>query len=369
MMDSLVDILKKLREGAYQNEEHVRLSLVARILQDLGWDIWNPRQVNAEFAPTRAEDNTRVDFALFSTSQTPSVLIEVKAVGKIANLEQAERQLRDYNKNFSAPFCLITDGRVWRFYYPQTAGEFSEKCFKVLDLLADDLNDTESALKAFLSKSAIANGDAEKEAKILLKLTRTQRAMEECLPRARRLTQEPPYPSLPDALITLVAEVGFQINRQDAEDFISKPRREMPPQPPPPTKGEDKDVIQPNPERPGSLRFTAVDEGRIGEFHANAWNGLVVAGIKIALERGHTVADLNEWLSANVEEGIVTDRGFQPIPRTSVSLQSMQTEKAWENAFALAKKLALPIQVRFHWRQTDGAAHPGKQGILRWSPE
>ena len=57
MRDILADIQAKLREGAYQNEEHVRLSLVARILQGLGWDVWNPRQVNAEFAPARTEDN------------------------------------------------------------------------------------------------------------------------------------------------------------------------------------------------------------------------------------------------------------------------------------------------------------------------
>ena len=182
MMDSLVDIQKKLREGAYQNEEHVRLSLVARILQDLGWEIWNPRQVNTEFAPVRAEDSTKVDVALFATPQVPSVFIEVKAVGKIVNLEQTERQMRDYNRNVSAAFCVITDGHVWRFYYSQTGGEFASKCFRVLDLLADDLNDTESAFRAFLSKSAIASGDAEKDSQALLKLTRTQRAMEECLP-------------------------------------------------------------------------------------------------------------------------------------------------------------------------------------------
>lgn len=33
------DIQKKLKANVYQNEEHVRLSLVARVVQALGWDI------------------------------------------------------------------------------------------------------------------------------------------------------------------------------------------------------------------------------------------------------------------------------------------------------------------------------------------
>ena len=33
------DIRRKLQAGVYQNEEHVRLSLVARVVQALGWDI------------------------------------------------------------------------------------------------------------------------------------------------------------------------------------------------------------------------------------------------------------------------------------------------------------------------------------------
>ncbi len=101
MRETIRDIQNKLREGLYCNEEHVRLSLVARILQSLGWDIWNPKETNCEFIVAPTEDSTRVDIALFDISTNPSVFIEVKAVGKIQdNLEKTERQLRDYNQQF-----------------------------------------------------------------------------------------------------------------------------------------------------------------------------------------------------------------------------------------------------------------------------
>ena len=45
MRQILEDIRNKLSEGAYKNEEHMRLSLVVRLLHKLGWNIWDPKEV------------------------------------------------------------------------------------------------------------------------------------------------------------------------------------------------------------------------------------------------------------------------------------------------------------------------------------
>ena len=225
MKEILEDIREKLRNGFYQNEEHVRLSLVARVVQALGWDIWNPKEVNTEFVAVPTEDRTKVDMALFADAFAPSVFIEIKGVGGIKDLPGIERQLRDYNRNITAPFTIITDGAKWRFYYSRAAGEFSAKCFKCFDLLSDDLADIESALADFLQKGAIVADGAEEQAKTLLKLSQKQRVMEECLPKARRMVQDPPFLSLPEALIRLVAERGFNITTDEAFEFIGKPPR------------------------------------------------------------------------------------------------------------------------------------------------
>jgi len=42
LREAFGDIRRKLAAGVFQNEERVRLSLVARVLQALGWDVWNP---------------------------------------------------------------------------------------------------------------------------------------------------------------------------------------------------------------------------------------------------------------------------------------------------------------------------------------
>jgi len=65
MKELFADIKARLLNGEYKNEEHVRLSLMARVLQGLGWNIWNPIEVNTEFVVVPNEDSKKVDVALF----------------------------------------------------------------------------------------------------------------------------------------------------------------------------------------------------------------------------------------------------------------------------------------------------------------
>ena len=225
MRELLEDVAAKLRSNAYANEEHVRLSLVARLLQVLGWDIWNPLEVNTEFRAVRSEDSTRVDIALFARRAEPSVYLEVKAVGTIArNLPQIEVQMRDYNRNNTATFSILTDGRHWRFYLSRAGGEFGQKCFKEFDLLddADDFESIELAFHAFLSKEEVTNGRALREAEQYLNSSQRQRAMRDALPTAKRELFKFPELSFSQLLVRLVTESGYDISAEEAIQFIHR---------------------------------------------------------------------------------------------------------------------------------------------------
>ncbi len=146
MEATLNDIRSLFDRGVFKNEEHIRVCVVCRILQELGWNVWNPDEVNMEFAVAPDEDQTKVDVALRSTPLQPDAFIEVKAFGQLrGKLAEIERQLRDYNRNNTAMFSIITDGAEWRFYYSQTGGEFAQKCFKVLNLRRESVEDVELA--------------------------------------------------------------------------------------------------------------------------------------------------------------------------------------------------------------------------------
>ena len=223
MIELLDDIRRRLLAGEYKNEEHVRLSLVARIVQAVGWNIWSPGEVYTEFKATEKEDNTRVDMALFANNfAADTIFIECKGIGRIGDdLAKVERQLRDYNRNHSALFTIITDGQHWRFYFSLTSGEFNQKLFGRLDLLHDEPAETAAYFQEFLGRENILNGSARVAAENYLLLSRKERAMKDVLPEAEKRITQPPFPALPEALAALLAAKGLVVSREEATAFLA----------------------------------------------------------------------------------------------------------------------------------------------------
>ncbi len=222
MHEILLDIRQRLVNKEYKNEEHVRLSLVARIVQALGWDIWNPTEVYTEFKATKKEDNTRVDMALFTHGfDATAIFIECKGVGNFAaDLPAVERQLRDYNRDHTALFTIITDGRHWRFYFSFTSGEFKDKLFCKFDLQQDGLEDIAAHLETFLLRENIENYSARQKAEAYLMLGKKERAMQDVLPDAQKLVTLPPFPSLPEAMVQLLAAKVLVVTPAEAQAFL-----------------------------------------------------------------------------------------------------------------------------------------------------
>jgi len=222
MHEILLDIQQRLRRKEYKNEEHVRLSLVARVVQELGWDIWNPTEVFTEFKATKKEDHTRVDVALFTRDfEDTAIFIECKGVGAFAtDLAAVERQLRDYNRDHTALFTIITDGRHWRFYFSFTSGEFKDKLFCKFDLQHDGLEEVAGYLDTFLRRDNITNHSARQKAEAYLMLGKKERAMQDVLPDAQKIVSQPPFPSLPEAMVQLLAAKVLTITPAEAQAFL-----------------------------------------------------------------------------------------------------------------------------------------------------
>jgi hypothetical protein len=378
MKETLTDIKSKLQSGDYGNEEHVRLSLVARVLQKLDWNIWDPTEVNTEFVVVPNEDKTRVDLALFCRPTLPSVYIEIKAVGQMqGRLPDVERQVRDYNRNNTALFSVITDGRDWRFYYSQTAGEFSQKCFESFNLENDNIDDIERSLMTFLKKSEIANDNARREAETYLQLNQKQRAMEDCLPEARRLLHEPPFPSLPEALVSLVRDKGFTVSHEEAVEFI---RTAVDRRPPLPIALREPEISRPddtpprrdfpvralNPDNPENLFHTKITQAHFAGTSVSNWRELIDCAMKAALKNGVPFTALSGI--ANVRESNPRDQSFHQIEGTHLWMQGMDSNQAWKRSLALARKIRVDLKVAFFWRDKPEAVHPGAEGLLEWSP-
>jgi len=359
MREILEDVRKLIQNGDYKNEEHIRLSLVCRILSKIGWDIWNPREVNTEFPPIPSEDKTKVDIALFAQEVSPSVFIEVKALGKINenNLVEIERQVRDYNRNNTALFSVITDGKLWRLYYSQTGGEFHHKCFKDFDLLQDDLEDIEQTFYLFFGKKNIINGFAQEKANQYLQLNKRQKIVQEVLPQAKKMIQEPPYPTLIQSIKILAKQKGVDLGEKEIKEILGNPPLppDGPPPPPPPGVGQ----IDPN--NPGDLRFTRVD-GTIGEKSARTWKDLVDIGIKLLMQNGYDINRINALFPVNLKEGIYTSEGYSQVGELNISSQGMDANNSAKTLVLIAQKLNCRLKLIVLWYGKSPRA--GKQGII-----
>ena len=127
LADLIARIQTNLEAHAYQNERSVVSRIVMQILESIGWDLHNPRQVIEEFSPIPTQIGKKVDLALRASpsAKKADVYIEAKAHGVLTRPEaiaEAEAQLAEYESYYRVTLAVLTDGEVWRFYYPLADG-------------------------------------------------------------------------------------------------------------------------------------------------------------------------------------------------------------------------------------------------------
>ena len=162
LMEKLIaairDIGAKLEKGAFSNEDQVSKGVVMRLLQVLGWDVFDPDRVSSEFRIA----SRKVDYALLHQPFGPVVLIEVKDVGKAT--AKGEEQLFDYCSKQGVPLAVLTDGRSWNFYFPAGTGSYEQRRFAVAHLLDDDPSDCALRLTRYLGFGVVVSGQSHTDA-------------------------------------------------------------------------------------------------------------------------------------------------------------------------------------------------------------
>jgi predicted type IV restriction endonuclease len=97
-----------------QTEEATKTSLTLPFIQILGYDIFNPSEVNPEFiADIGIKKGEKVDYAIMKNGE-PIILIECKH--HLEKLDPHNSQLFRYYHTSKARFGLLTNGLHYRFY-------------------------------------------------------------------------------------------------------------------------------------------------------------------------------------------------------------------------------------------------------------
>ena len=250
--DTIQQVKTALRQGRFPNEAAVSNGVVLRILQALGWPIFDPRTVFPQY-PMRAIDGAprREDFALCRGDGQPLVFIEVKSVGKI---EGGEVQLFEYAFHQGIPFAVLTDGQEWRFYLPAAAGAYDERMVYRADLLGQDVEQCCYFLNRYLAKDAVFSGSAQQAAQADYADASRQTTVDAVLPQAWQALLDEADNSLVEVLSDKVRDLcGFDPGLDVCAEFVMQIGQALSERPvtPSPTR-QHTPIAESHPELPGN---------------------------------------------------------------------------------------------------------------------
>ena len=142
MFERLTALAERLDEvrSSELTEEATKTAMVLPFIRELGYDIFNPKEVIPEFtADVGIKKGEKVDYAIFKDG-TPIILFECKPCG--AKLESYSSQLYRYFSVTKARIAILTDGICYQFFSDLIEpNKLDSKPFLVLNLdrLSKDL--------------------------------------------------------------------------------------------------------------------------------------------------------------------------------------------------------------------------------------
>ncbi|HUJ11495.1 MAG TPA: type I restriction enzyme HsdR N-terminal domain-containing protein [Verrucomicrobiae bacterium] len=233
--DTVSDIVARLRQGRYPNEQSISQGIVLRLLQDLGWDVYDTTCVWPEYQTGEG----RADFALCHPPSKPSVFIEIKQPG-IAEDPNAVRQALLYAFQTGVTFIVLTDGKTWSFYLPVERGSYEDRRVYKLDLFERQPAAAARTLAQYLSRNLVISGEAIASAKREYESKNRRSEALAAMPAAWDELVSKGEETLLELLATEVeTKSGFRPNDEDINAFLASlspqtipvPDSSMPPKP------------------------------------------------------------------------------------------------------------------------------------------
>lgn len=158
LTSDIKDLKQRIAAGSFRGEAEISRGVVTRILHKLGWPVFDVHIVTPEFRIGKR----KADYALCHPPGQPSVLLEVKDLGKADG--KGEKQLFEYCFHQGVPIAVLTDGRRWDFFFPAGQGSYQERRFARIDLVDDEPEDSAKTLLDYLQARDVQSGKARNRA-------------------------------------------------------------------------------------------------------------------------------------------------------------------------------------------------------------
>jgi predicted type IV restriction endonuclease len=212
---TLADIVVRLRQGRFPNEQAISQGIVLRVLQELGWDIYDTTLVWPEFQTGEG----RADFALYHPPSKPAEFIEVKPPGKA---EAGVRQALEYAFHTGVPFIVLTDGRTWSFYLPAEQGSYEDRRVYKLDLFERPSAEAAETLHRYLALARVESGEALEIARKEYRNRNRRAQARHAIPEAWRELVAKGNEDLVNMLASAVeSKAGIPPDEDDVAEFLA----------------------------------------------------------------------------------------------------------------------------------------------------
>jgi len=212
---TLTDIVARLRQGRFPNEQSISQGIVLRVLQELGWDTWDTAVVWPEYQTGQG----RADLALCHPPSKPDIFIEVKQPGKA---EDAVRQALEYAFHTGVPFIVLTDGRTWSFYLPAEQGSYEDRRVYKLDLFERPPAEAAETLTRYLARARVESGEALETARKEYRSRNRRSQARAAIPEAWRELVQKGDEQLVELLASAVeSKAGVRADVDDVAEFLA----------------------------------------------------------------------------------------------------------------------------------------------------
>lgn len=152
MKERLLELSSRISsiKSKVKNEEATKQSMILPLLSILGYDIFNPDEVEPEVSCDIAGKGDRIDYVI-CRGGNPQILIECKDWRQ--NLDAHINQLRKYFVASEARFAILTNGIKYLFFSDHDkANIMDQKPFYALDM--ESISDSDIDFIAGLSKES-----------------------------------------------------------------------------------------------------------------------------------------------------------------------------------------------------------------------
>lgn len=138
------------------NESDTKSSFIDPILEALGWNVRDPREVKREYSTIAGKF---ADYGLMVGGE-PRLFVEAKDAGKNLYDDKWTSQVVGYANNEGVDWCVLTDGLVWRLFKANEPVRIDEKIAFEVDLRsAKDSPADIHRMLLLLTPEAVSRGD------------------------------------------------------------------------------------------------------------------------------------------------------------------------------------------------------------------